>query len=320
MNIVDCHRHLGGSISVDFVWDVVEKGGDFWMGETRDDLARTMQCMPDEPREFKRFLDKFEPLNHIEWTEELIDKSIEQACADLTAEGVDFCWMHFSINKYLTHLKWHRKDAIKFVCDAFERHAPGVVGPILCLKYESTRASQRQIARLIDEPVVQEMVHGIDLVGDEGYYDASFYGPILRPWKDAGKILFAHVGESRSAKNIGTAIEYIGVTEICHGIKLFEQPGLLGLAKDHDVCFHMALTSNELTGVTTEDHHPIVAFIDEGLQVTIGTDDPVQCNTTMNKEYDKLRYHLWNYEEDEVERYVDIIRKEAVNRVLKANA
>lgn len=287
----------------------------YWLGESYDDVEKSMRCMPGEQREFHRFLNKFEPLNALQWDEDLIDRSIAYACKQLIDEDVDYCWMHFTINKYLRDLDWHRKDAIKFVCDAFNRHAPGRIGPILCLKYESTRASQRRIARLIEHPEVYESVQGIDLVGDEGFYDASFYASILRSWKDQGKVLFAHVGESRSAKNIGTAIEYLGVTEICHGVKLFEQPGLLSLARDYDVCFHMALTSNELTGVTNSDHHPIVAFLELDIPVTIGTDDPVQCSTTMCREYEVLEDKLKSVDSDKIERYLVRVQKEAVGRV-----
>lgn len=314
--LVDCHRHLGGSISPEFVWSLVSNRGMKWLGESLSDIEREMRCMPDEPKEFYHFLKKFEILNQITWDEELIDLSIQHACQDLIHEGVDYCWMHFTINKYMQNLKWHRTEAIKFVCDAFERHAPGRIGGVLCLKYESTRASQRQIAALLDNSDVVGCASGIDLVGDEGCYDASFYGPALKPWVDANKAVFAHVGESRSAKNIGTAIEYVGVREVCHGIRLFDQPGLVDMARDNDVCFHMALTSNELTGVTKPDHHPIIAFLAADLPVTIGTDDPTQCNTTMANEYDVLRRHLVDAGMCP-DTYIDAVKQNAVDRVAR---
>ncbi len=292
-----------------------------WLGDSFDEIRDFMQFIDGEEPNFHRFLQKFEILNSIEWTEELIDLSIKQVCDDMIAEGVHYCWMHFTINKYVEKIKWHRKDAIKFVCDSFNRHGGGRIGPILCLKYESTRASQRQIASLIEDPDIADIVHGVDLVGDEAFYDASFYRSALQPWKTANKIIFAHVGESCSAKNIGTAIEHVGVTDICHGIKLYEHPGLKQLAIERDVCFHMALTSNIMTGVIKDNgHHPIVAFLADGLNVTIGTDDPTQCNTTISREYMVLEKYLYNAYPDAydlVSEYVVTVKDTAIGRVNK---
>lgn len=303
--IADCHRHLGGSISPEFVWEIVQEQNMKWVGESFEEINQAMRCMPHEPKEFHRFLRKFDILNNIIWTEDLIDRSIKQVSEDLIKEDVDRCWMHFTINKYMSHLKWQRKDAIKFISERFDEHSGGRVSLILCLKYESTRSSQIQVAKLLEHPEVYETTHGIDLVGDEGFYEASFYGPVLKPWRDAKKAIFAHVGESRSAKNIGTAIEHLGVREVCHGVKLYQQPGLVSLARDNDVCFHMALSSNDLTGVTTPDHHPIIAFLNDNIPVTIGTDDPIQCNTTMKKEFDILegKLLLSEVDTDTIEKY-----------------
>ena len=132
-----------------------------------------------EPYNFYRFLDKFKILDEIHWDEELINSSIAAVCQQLEEEGLDFCWLDFSINKYMGAMNWHKKEAIKFIHDSFHRHRPNKVGLILSLKYESMRASQKQYAKLIDDPDIVDLLFGLDLVGDEAYFDYQFYRPYL---------------------------------------------------------------------------------------------------------------------------------------------
>jgi adenosine deaminase len=277
----------------------------------------------DEPRDFHRFLGKFNMLDHIKWDEYLIDRSIKMVCEDLIADNIDYTWMRFTINKYMRHMAWHRKEAILFVKQAFDKYAPGRVGLVLSLKYESERAGQRQLARMIEDPTIAECIVGIDLVGDEGYYDVDFYKPIFDDWRKADKLLFAHVGESQSVDNVRTAIEDLGVTEINHGLKAWEHHDLLQVAADNNCCFHLALTSNFLTGVVEPFYsrmgrgwHP-VSRLCRMVPVTIGTDDPVQCDTTLDQEFALLRGFLDRdlYVKDEVENFIQEIQLTAQERV-----
>ncbi len=268
-----------------FVWNVIDRCGLHFLAESLDDVKSSMTFAPGEAPGFHRFLHKFTILDHIRWNQELIRESIEEVCRDLNNEGVDYTWMRFSINKYLSHLRWHRRDLIRYIYDCFSEYAPHKVGLVLSLKYESEQANQRQLAKLINDPEIAEMLIGLDLVGDETFYDPAFYRDILHDWTIAGKRLFAHVGESQPGTNVLAAITDIGVTDICHGIRALEVPGVASAARDNGVCFHMAITSNRLTGVVVGTGHPIVDFIEAGLDVTIGTDDPVQCQTAMHREY-----------------------------------
>jgi adenosine deaminase len=187
-------------------------------------------------------------------------------------------------------LKWHKHEAIKFIYDSFQRHAPGKVGLILSLKYESMRASQRQYAKLIENPVAAECLVGLDLVGDEAYFDHNFYQPIFEDWNKAKKLTRAHVGESQSLLNIVEAMEALKVTNVAHGFKVLEDQRAVSWARNHQVCFDTTITSNYLTDVWQDPfNHPLVAMHREGLMVTIGSDDPIQCSTTLDREFVEAR-------------------------------
>ena len=283
---IDTHRHLGGCIPPWWVWQTISENGWSYIAESFEEVKSYMTFSTGEAYGFHRFLDKFKILDHIKWNEDLIDRSIKAVCSDIIAEGIDYCWMDFSINKYMENMDWHKKEAISFIHDRFNHYMPGKIGLILSLKYESTHASQRQYAKLIDDPDVVEMLFGIDLVGDELYFDCEFYKPIFMQWSSAGKMTRAHVSESQDYVNCYRAIKDLKVSNIAHGINIYTNDEIMAYAKDAGVTFDLGLTSNYMTGVWTNDRrHPIMKMVDYGLKVTLGTDDPIQCATTLQDEY-----------------------------------
>jgi len=252
------------------------------LAENENDVLRQMTFGVGEVNGFHRFLDKFRILDELKWTENLIDDSIASVCGELNNDGIDYALIDFSINKYMS-IGWHKHEAIKFIYDRFNTYRPGGVGLILSLKYESMRASQRQYAKLIENPIAADCLVGIDLVGDECWFDNSFHVPILHNWRAAGKLVRAHVGEYGGVENIRYVADV--VTNIAHGLAVINDEALMLKLRDNDISFDLGITSNFLTGVCARNNHPLRKMLDHKLKITIGTDDPVVCNTTINNEY-----------------------------------
>jgi adenosine deaminase len=295
MKMIDAHCHLGGSILPSFIWQTIKDQQTWHLAETEADVIEAMTFAPTERRDFHRFLDKFRILDQIDWTPHLIKESIQAVCNDIRAQELDYVWMDFSINKYLdAGIKWHRHEMVKYIHDCFNECLPGKIGLILSVKYESLEASRRKYAKLIEHEDVANCLVGIDLVGNEDYFDADFYAPLFKAWNEAGKMTRAHVGESGTAENVRKAIEVMNVTNIAHGFKMCQDESICALAKERNVTFDMAITSNYITGTWTDQYsHPSLAMLRKGLRVTLGSDDPVQCGTTLAKEYQIAKSLGW---------------------------
>lgn len=279
---IDTHIHLGGTIPTSAIWQIISNDM-LYLANSHQDVIESMTYRYDEPRTFHRFLDKFRILDEIKWTEEAIDLSIKAICELFRQQQMDYVWLDFSINKYM-EIGWHKHEAIRFIYDRFEAYYPNRVGLILSLKYESQRAGQIKYGKLIDHQV-SECLIGLDLVGDEGYFDADFYKPIINDWLQSGKMVRAHVGESQSIANIKSAID-MGVTNIAHGFKITEDDHMIQLALDKGISFDLSLISNMMTGVVLQDYHPVLDMVDRGLNITLGSDDPVIFGSNLDKEFD----------------------------------
>lgn len=287
--LYDLHLHLGGAIPVETVWRILHGEGRFSI--TLDELHNSMTYANDPgPYWFDKFLRKFDILNGIHWNENNINQTIEDVVLATAKQKVVYTEIRFSINKYLQYLRMDPNELTVFICDSLRAAGKkyGVyVAPILSVKYESSRDSQSSIMSLIDNAAVCDALVGIDLVGDETFFDAHFYAPFFKQWKAAGKGVIAHVAESQSGENLRAAIELMGIDRVSHGIMAATHPDIMKLANDNNVAFDVALTSNIKTGVIHDlTTHPLKTLLENGCQVSLGTDDPVILDTTLEKEYD----------------------------------
>lgn len=285
MGFIDTHLHLSGCISPQFVWEVIDTRGLTFLASSLSDVVAQMTFADGEPKTFNRFLNKFKILDELPWDEEILDGAIKDASKILLQNQVDYAFIDFSINKYMK-IGWHKHEAIKFIHSAFNRYAPGRVGLVFAVKYESPKAGQSQYLNIIERSDVSDLLVGVDLVGDEAYYDAAYYASLLKAWRSAGKMVRAHVGESQSHDNIRSAIEQVGVTNVAHGIKILSDPDLIYLSKDLGIVYDMCISSNYQTGVLSSEIHPLITMMLWGIKCTLGSDDPVQFNCTLRSEFE----------------------------------
>lgn len=283
---IDLHRHLGGSIKPHTIHGILRKQGN---SITLKEVTQNMNFQPEEKFSFQKFLSKFQICEAITWDAWAIKEVIQQVCYDIARERIDYCELKFTIDKYLRYTKWTGEELISYIhhlieqeCDKWDIH----IALVLCLKYESKKETQRKIASLIENPTVNSAIIGIDLVGDEKHFSADFYEPLIMAWKSAGKGVEAHVGESQNAENVRAAIERLGVNRIAHGIKAANHPDILKIAKERDICFDTALTSNLYTGIVPSyQEHPVKKLIEADCKITLGTDDPAILKTNLDIEY-----------------------------------
>src|SRR5262249_31751327 len=94
----------------------------------------------------------------------------------------------------------------------------------------------------------------------------------------------AHAGEVSPA-NIAAAARTPGLTRIGHGIHAAYDPTLTDLLISRNIALECTITCNTFFGVFPSPVHPLRTLIEAGVTVTLGTDNPVQLDTTIKKEY-----------------------------------
>ncbi len=139
-------------------------------------------------------------------------------------------------------------------------------------------------ARLRERNVV-----GIGIGGDEARGPAEGFRDLFKKAADNGLRLTAHAGETTGPESVWGAIN-IGAERIGHGLSAASDPELMEVMAQKQVPVEICITSNLRTGACKDmQEHPVKKFFDEGLMVTLSTDDPAMFQTSLNKEFEIAR-------------------------------
>jgi len=115
--------------------------------------------------------------------------------------------------------------------------------------------------------------------------------PQFKPHFDAARRVglhsVPHAGETTGPETVWDALQILGAERIGHGTSASQDPNLLDYLVRHAVPLEVCPSSNVATrAVATLDEHPIRAFRDAGVTITVNSDDPSMFGTSLNQEYE----------------------------------
>ena len=136
-------------------------------------------------------------------------------------------------------------------------------------------------------------VAAFDLAGGEAGNPPTDHAEAFRIAREANLNVTIHAGEAAGAESIAQALHGCGAHRIGHGTHLFEDPGLQAYVNDHQVPVEVCLTSNVQTHAAESfDAHPVRRYFDDGIMVSLHTDNRLMSGTTMTEEYARAAEHL----------------------------
>jgi len=128
-------------------------------------------------------------------------------------------------------------------------------------------------------------VVGVGIGGDEMKAPPELFRGVYAYAEDHGLRLTAHAGETASAESIWGALN-LHAERIGHGLTAAQDPDLIEELAYRQIPVEICLTSNLRTGVCkTAAEHPVKSYFDQGVMVTLNTDDPALFGTTLAREY-----------------------------------
>lgn len=131
-----------------------------------------------------------------------------------------------------------------------------------------------------------EGVVGIEIGGSEHAYPPAQFKAVYDRARGMGLRLAAHAGEALGWESVVDAIEYLGVERIGHGLTAQHSPKAMRLLKEKEVTVETCPVSNVRTGVCKDiKSHPVRQYYDQGISISVNSDDPTMFGTDMNKEY-----------------------------------
>ena len=139
---------------------------------------------------------------------------------------------------------------------------------------------------MIDRYVSSGFFRSIDVCGGENIKPFEAFIPLYKKAEQYHLVKKMHVGESGSAEDVRRAVEVLGLSEVHHGIHASESKEVMRFLAENDIQLNVCPSSNVMLGYT-KDHkdHPIRSLYENGVKVTVNTDDLLIFDSSIENEY-----------------------------------
>ena len=286
---VELHCHLDGSLNVDFVDSMLRKQG---IIIERKELEEKLKVRPD-CTSLTEYLEKFAlPLLCLQ-TKEGLEQAAYELVMDAAKDDVAYIEVRFapmlSTDKGLTC-----KEVIESVVCGLKKgeEETGVYASAIVCAMRHHSLEQNMEMLQATRPFVGEGVCALDLAGDESAFPTSLFRELFAQAKEWEIPFTIHSGECGSVDNIREAIE-LGAKRLGHGIALEKSPELRRVCKEKGIGIEMCPTSNLQTkAVENLEKYPLKQFLEEGLLVSVHTDNRTVSGTTMEQEEKLVKERL----------------------------
>ena len=218
---------------------------------------------------------------------ETIEFVVESALRDAIEDGVVVMEMSFDIRRtanYADGLAGVRKhvEALR------DRHHPQIdLRPELGIPRQI--AASPELMSLANQALELDLFLSIDLYDHQAACAPEAVETLYAKARAAGMKLKAHVGEFGGAAEIRRTVELLELDELQHGIAAAESVEVMRWLAANRIRLNVCPTSNVmLDAVSHLAAHPIRLLYDNGVPVTINTDDPMIFDQSVSDEYRNL--------------------------------
>ena len=285
---VELHCHLDGSLSREFIERRLNRK-----------VSQSELSVSDDCRSLNEYLEKFDLPGKCIMDEEGLSEAGYDVLKSMKQENVCYAEIRFApllsetedmncakvIEALLAGLEKGKKDfGIEY-------------GVITCaMRHHSEEENRRMI--LTAREYLGYGVCAADLAGAEALYPMSEFMELFQETKKLGMPFTLHAGECGSVQNILDSVE-AGAGRIGHGIAMRGHREVQKELQRKGIGIEMCPVSNLQTkAVESTKDYPMREFLDNGLKVTVNTDNRTVSNTY--KRTGIYPENLWNHRRREL--------------------
>lgn len=274
----ELHLHLEGSIDPPTLLELKQRHGQ--TGTLAE--IEGLYCYHD----FTGFLRAFKAVTDDLQTPDDYELITYRLMEKLKAENVLHAEVYVSVGVCL----WRKQD-FGAVFEGLERgriRGERDFGISLLWIFDAVRQFGPEKAERVAELAVNyksNAVVGFGIGGDERQAAPELFRAVYAYAADNGLRLTVHAGESGGPESVWGALN-LRAERIGHGLTAREDPELVEELSTRQIPVEICLTSNLKTGLCSSiSEHPLRNYFDQGVMVTLNTDDPAMFGTSLNREF-----------------------------------
>ena len=292
---VELHCHLDGSLRVSSILDQAKIDNIKLPFKNYDDLTAYFK-IGENRGSLEDYIKRFDITLCVMQTPKALSRFAYELIEDVSKENVRYIEVRYSP---ILHTKkgMALEEALESVRKGLKRGEKdfGVKsGIIVCgIRHISPEAS----LKLADLAVKYKNrgVVGFDLAGSEENFPAKEHREAFYLIRNNNVNATIHAGEAYGPSSIHQAIHQCGANRIGHGTRLKEDKNLMDYVIDHRITLEICLTSNWQTrSVRSLHYHPLKYYYQNGMRVTLNTDNRLISDTTLTEEF-FLAHRLYQF-------------------------
>ena len=288
----ELHVHLDGSLRPETMLELAERYGKPLPADDPEALREYMHVK--DARSLVDYLERFEVTLSVMQTAESLEQVAYELAEDLAAENVRYAEIRYSpiLNIREGLPLTEAVDAPLRGLRRAEEEFGIRTGLIICGIRNMDPSTSRDLADLTVAYKGRGVV-AFDLAGAEYNYPAKKHKDAFFTVINKNMAATIHAGEAYGAESIHQALHYCKAHRIGHGTRLYEDPDLMQYVIDFRIPIEICLTSNVQThAVSSFAEHPLRLYYDEGIVVSLNTDNRLMSATTVTEEYWRAHQHL----------------------------
>ena len=143
---------------------------------------------------------------------------------------------------------------------------------------------------------VAARVRGFDLAGNEGSSKTAALREAFMPMMEKCLHITIHAGETQEVQSVWEAVYHLSAERVGHGLTLKDDSALMEKFKDRNIAIEMCPSSNFqivgfqdrfLPSTAFRKVYPLKEYLDQGLRVTVNSDNPGISRTDFASELHK---------------------------------
>lgn len=292
--MIELHCHLDGAITVDIARKLADMQG-IKLPFEDDARLEELFSVPESCESLTDFLKCFDWPGKLLQTFGGLAEATRLVLEQKALEGLRYVELRFAPQLHCGG-DMNQEEAVKAVLEGckkaggfgLERVHCNLI--LCCMRGEDTHKANLETVRLAGKYLVQDGgVVALDLAGAEGLFKTKDYAEEFAEARRLGVPFTIHAGEADGAESIKCALDF-GAARIGHGVRLEEDPLLLEYVVERGIPLEMCPNSNRQTkAVPDMRNFPFRRYLEAGVRVTVSTDDPAICRTTLNQEFEYLK-------------------------------
>jgi len=283
---VELHCHLDGSLRVPTILDLAKKDKVTLPTSSYDKLSKLL-VIGKTRGSLEEYIKRFDITLSVMQTPQALSRTAYELIEDVAKENVRYIEIRYSPILH-TGKGMTMGESVEAVREGLKRGQKdyGVKSGIIVCGIRNISAEVSLKLADLTVRYKNKGVVGFDLAGAEENFPAKDHQEAFYMILNNNINATIHAGEAYGPSSIHQAIHHCGAHRIGHGTRLKENKDLMNYVNDHRITLEICLTSNWQTrSIRSLKYHPLKYYYDQGIRVTLNTDNRLMSGTTLTKEF-----------------------------------